>query len=540
MKKNAVTLLNMLETRFTNSDTLFNTNAHYDLAANNRRAVAMLESNFDGNKGNIIGRQNINGNKYVIVAKKDSSYVVGTQDTQVMSFDVTGDAKGIYRLEVDNTQVVVSPENIVNKNEYVDTSITQMLSKNAYMQQYNDIGTDIAFRQYELMKESGVLLNQKQYDALPQKSKAKYRKPHTTGDKSPINDMFAGHYYNEKWQHYIEGSRGFNLGVKKTSKIVGKDLAPFATGIAKLVIGAAAALKGPILVYRASSYVNSVISNMMIYTINSSDPISPRKRYVEAKNSLAEYKELLAKAVDFNKTPEEMAKAKAELHNHKLHSAFQHGIASTIRSDAYTTGSYQENVLITNLKDLSDDNMANAIKTLLADPSTQWGAGIGTVFDNTEVIPKVMMYLADAETYGDKAAIQRILLAYPTYNNLGPILNGIDQISPYTKYLANYPKMMSYAITNNSARLASLNALFFLGVRGTYGDEIESDEMYWKDNNFAKVFGAGYKSWESLNPYWVPSKQMDGFGIIDPMFSISAAQSLTTPSKVLVPFTLSD
>ena len=540
LKDNAINMLNMLENRYTNNSTLFGANPSYDLSANNARGKAMKRSEFKGNKNSIIGSTVLNGEEWLVISKTDNNFIVGKQQSQLQNMDVSEVSTGVYKVPAgQDGYVTINPQNINPANKYIDNSISNMLSRNLYATQAKDIGRDIAFRQFETLKDSGVLLTSAEYSKLSTEDKSNYTQ---ASSSNPMTQQFGRHHYSKKWVKYFEGSSGFNMGTKNTGKLFGKELGALVTGMAKAVIGATQALKGPILVYRASSYVNSVTSNMMIYTINSDDALSPKKRYKQAKTGLDSYKAALRESVDAElrgDSPELVAASKKAVTEHELHPAFQSGIASTIRSDAYTTGSYNENVLYTGLKSITGDSkMADQIKTLLADPSTKWGTQIGEVFDNTEVIPKLMMYLANKDVKGSKAAIQEVLLAFPTYNNLDPVLNAIDQISPYTKYLSNYPKMAMYSISQNPAKLLGMQALFFLGVRSSYGQEVSEDESFWYDHNFINIFGFGAKNWESLNPYWVPSKQMDGFGIVDYSFVPSAADSLTSPAKVVLPFSL--
>ncbi len=539
-RTNAVNLLTMLNTEYKNSNTLFGGNAAYNLTNNNMRGKAVKASDFDGKQSSIIGEGIVNGEKYYAVAKSDNAYWAGEQATQVMDLDVSDAAKGIYRLKVgQDNYLTINPTNINTKNKYVDTRITSQLQRNLYSNQMRDIGSDIQFRQFEALKDGGILLTEQQFTELPDTTKGDYMIANTaTGKTNPFNEQFGKHYYNVKWAKYLEGSKGMNVGAKQMSKVFGKQFGPLLSAGVKGILNATQALKGPILVYRPASYINSFLSSMMIYGINGDQVQGPKAAYHQAKATIDSYKDATYQATRLDITPEERTANLAKLKKHELYDAWMSGIASTIRSDAYTTGSLAENQLYTHLKTaFGNDRAAETAKTLLADPSTKWGNSIGEIFDNTEMVPKVMMYLANKKRAGHKGAIQEVLLAFPTYNNLGPILNGIDQISPYTKYMASYPKMAMYSLRNNRGKLAVAQAAFFLGVRTSYGDELATDEEWWYDNNFINLMG-GYKSWESLNPYWVPSKQIDGFGVFDAGFIPSAVDTLTDPMKTLSPITI--
>lgn len=540
-KNNTVTLLTMLETDYNNKATLFNTNAAYDLNANNMRGFAVKKSEFTGKDKNIIGSgMTDSGEQYVVVSKNDKSYIVGKQYSQLMDPTVNDIALGIYKIDTKDGFVTVNPQNANTKNKYVDTSISSMLSRNLYAKQYNDIASETSFRQFEILKNAGVIVTKEQYNNLDPIAKEDFarNKSNKNTPSNPLDNSFGKHYYSKKWAKYFEGSSGFDFGKKNMDKMFGDQFGGFISSTVKLVLGLTSALKGPILVYRPASYINSAVSNMMVYAINSDDPFSAKQRYAQVKTNLDSYKKLLAKSIDISSTPEARKLAEKELKAHDYYTAFKHGVASTIRSDAFNTASYQENIIYTGIKNVTKDEvMANTMKTFLADPSTKFGSKLGELFDNTEVMPKLMMYEANRAKLGNQGAIQQVLLAFPTYNNLPSILNAIDQISPFTKYMANYPKMAMYAFGNNKLKLSATMAMFFGGVRSSYGEEVDGDENWWYDNNFIDV-GIGYKNWESLNPYWIPTKGIDsGLSIIDFTFIPSVVGTFSDPVRTLTPYT---
>jgi hypothetical protein len=238
------------------------------------------------------------------------------------------------------------------------------------------------------------------------------------------------------------------------------------------------------------------------------------------------------------KTEKGRKTALKKLHAHPLHTAFESGIFSTMRTDGFTTGSVQENALIAHLRPMfKNEQSAQAAKTFLADTTTSIGTKLGEVYDLTEVIPKVMMYLSRKEHVGDQMAIQEVLMAFPTYNNMGSFFGAIDLFSPYTKYMLNYPKMLMYALSNNTVRLTAMTAITMAATRASYGNEVEDEDTWFYENDFIKLGDDTFKNTSSMQPYYLPLKGVTGTKLLDPLFVISGTQSVIDITDFLTPTT---
>lgn len=515
--------------RFKNYEHLFGTNAELNLRNNERVGIAIPESEFKGSNSDVIARMSDKeGNRYVVVSKEKKSYIVGKQEHQIMEVDLNDAIKGKYMVHTkDGVEIRLTPQALNTTNRYVDQSASTMLRRNFYAKQAADIGADILLRQYELLKNEGVLLTESEYNELPYDKRDNFYQLHSS---NPIVKNFGQHYVSRAYKHYLSGSKGFDI--KKVSyDVFGPQFGKIVANAIKIVLGAIQMARGTILVYHASSYINSAISSTLTYMVHAANPLRAITDYNEARKLTKEYRSLIQQYAEAMRKGEDTTMIKAKIEKHQLHDLWNHGVSSTIRSDAYRTGSYQENAAFHVFNNLTGDKeLSERLKFLAADPSTTWGKWIGEVYDNTELIPKIALYLAKRrEGLSSELASQTVLMAFPTYNNLNPLLNMIDQISPYTKFMANWPKMFFYAADQHIGRLAAIEgvAQFAPAVLWANADGVdEKDAQWYQKHGFIPLPMnlAWYTG--SLNPYSLfPSKTFGDEGsisVVDPLFIYDA------------------
>ncbi len=511
LKDNALSLLAMFNDRYANKKTLTGANPQINFAENHLKGIAVEVSKFDGKSKDIMATFNADGKRYHMISKESYKDIVGAQKSQQIEINLSPAMDGLYKIKMKglDDSMYITPETLNTKHRAVEADVVEQLKRNMYTAQYSDVVNELAFLEFEKLRDSGVLMSRAKYDAQPKEIRQQYERRQINKkktEKTPFDKTFGEFYYNKKYAKYFGGSKGFDIGKKNMQSIFGS-AGGIISPMIKTLIGATAILKGPILIMRPASYINSLSSNMLIYAINSDDALGAANRYGQARTELASFKVKLNAALDNVVKGKPHAEAWKEVKEHKLWTAYENGIHSTIRTSAYETGAYAENMVFTMLNKLTkNEQLSDGLKFLTFDASTKHGNAMGKLFDATEMVPKIMMYLAKRDQLGSNTlAAQHVLLAYPTYNNLGHFWNGVDQFSPFTKYMINYPKMLTYAVTMNPKKFIGLNAAFFLGVRASYGSAIDPDEEFWYNNNFADV-GWGYKSTPSLNSYITPTK----------------------------------
>ena len=521
-----------LNDRYRDTESLFGENPEYNLRQNGKRGV-LVPDDTKVKGSDILGKTIVDGEIYKIVTKDDPNYYVGKQEKEIMEIDPDNLEKGIYSVKTKGRgpkkYVFLKPQAISRKSRYVDTSASTMMRRNFYNKQQSDIGADILFRQYEIAKNEGLLVTEDVYNSLPLDQQDTYVR---LSNRNPISRHFGRQYINKSYLHYFEGSKGFNTR-RLTRDVFGKQLGGILQNVLDIMLGAIKALRGEILVYHASSYINSALTSTLIYATHAQNPGMYGRDIVKSRSMIKNYRENLRNwnnlVVQEGMLPEGhpdkpkllsgIKEAQQKVEQDPIHTAFSFGMSNTIRSDAYKTGSYDENVIFTKLKILfGSDDVAERAKTLLADPSTKWGKYIGEIYDSTELVPKVALYLRKMdEGLSPQQAVQTVLMAFPTYNNLNPFLNAIDQVSPYTKYMANYPKMMLYALDQKTIRTPAMGVASVFGPALTW-DQEDKNEQWYQQHGFMKMPFDMAWYYESATPYALPSKSFTGTTMVDPTF----------------------
>jgi hypothetical protein len=430
-----------------------------------------------------------------------------------------------------------------------------MSHRNFYIKRKNATAGDILMKQYKILKDEGFMLSEKEYQAKVANGDSDVDNYVMLSDDHPITRHFARHYYNKRYKQYLEDSTGLDIG-KISNDLFGKgsDLSKVVTQTTKFIHGNLQLLRGAVLNLRASSYINSAVSSSIIYGLHAENPhlmvsyISKAKKHIDSYRKQlvslirAEQKLEMAKAAgksadEISKLTQSFKTIEGNLKANPVHGAFESGLGITIRSDAYKTGTYDENFAILKMKKWFGKDVGERFATLLTDPSTKIGNTVGKIYDATELYPKVALYLDKLDATGSAdIAAQTVLMAFPTYNNLSPMWNAIDNVSPYTKYMVSMPKMFLYAVDQHPFRFGALHASALILPPMTW----DSDEQREKYEGFMNI-GFDQKWWyESAYPYYMPSKSfnadMMSLGMVfDPLFIVEGWSGLfdLTPTSTI-------
>ena len=483
--------------RTSNKYTLFGENITLDVINKDNKLVLTTK---EPKSKYIVATAFVNDKKYFVIEKEHLNQVIGKQESEILDYSPKLFEKGIYRLtdKKKKVKVFINAQNVNTSNKVVGYDYSRMLQRNFYMKQKQDTVNDTLYEQYKILKDSGFLVTEKEYSNLDRELQDEFVK---LPSNHPISQVFGRFYFNKRYAHHLLGSKGVNLYKTYKSVVGNKQLAKTLTNTTKLLFDAIQILRGLVLTSRPSSYINSFVSSHIISLIHGTN-IGDFNR---AKKMLKEYKQLnreyAKKYFNEGKEPAE------EFYNnvvkkHPLHVPFTKGLVNTIRMDAYKLGTFESNEVYKLFETKLGSNAANTIKMITLDPSTKIGSKLGTVFDNTELIPKIALYLSQERQYADKElALQYTLMAYPTYNNLNPLLNAVDQFSPYTKYWYNIPKMLLFASEKNPRNLLITQFLLYAIPYMTYIDSQDKSDKWYEKNGFAKLSDNTYYYMRSLNPF---------------------------------------
>jgi len=443
----------------------------------------------------------INGKKiyrYYTGKGKYKTYINLTKNMRVKP--VQG-KKGVYKI-----QYMLDSEELArfklfgNHNNMIDLSFSRQFTRNAYLREYSRVAKKARAQELQILLKEKVFLTKEDYAKLEPTEQEKYVEVR-------LKD-YGKYYVQRRFEHQFKGTKGINLA---SLKLRDKQLSYFINAnVIRPLVGALKALRGVVLTYNLASYINSAVSSYLLYVTNANEPRKIYEHINNIRKDIEEYKNLLDKYLDYYiKGDFEKAKQiKKQIEDNKVHYAIENGIYTTIREDAYLVKSYQENEFTKTIRPLMKDEKAyQFIKNWWALPDSKVGNKLGSIFDKTELYPKLALFYDGLENgLSKELALQKTIMSFPNYGtNLPQIVGYFDFVSPYTKWVMNYPKIVYSATNQHRTRFMMVNALFYASIYGSYAlnGQNKSDEWY-KDKNFAKLNDDTYYYMNSLNPYSLP------------------------------------
>lgn len=427
----------------------------------------------------------------------------------------------------------------------MDYSFSTMNTRNSSMLVNERIKLKGLHQQIKIGLDAGLFLTKEQY-MNEGTDKSLYNvlgRPVTEeGDKIGVsnnNEYITKHfgelYYERRHFADIEGSKGMNIG-KHINDAFGPGASNVINGFIKGAVGARDILKQTTLLWNAGSWVNSGFSAMSIYMVhaNPGTMIADKKAATNAIDTYKSKSKAYRQAVLDNDSAG-IKKAQDDLESTELYTAMSMGISSTIRQDVYANRAYTNNPIYEMIDNLTQDKgVSSAVKKFQLDPSTDVGQRVGSVFDNLEIMPKMMLYFNKKKTMSDQQAAQYTTMANPQYaRNLAGIWNIVDQFSPYTKYFVSYPTMTMFAANQNPGKLATsllLTKAMMIGSWKVMAGDLTPEEEQMMDEGYLRIPGTNQaKYMGSMNNYFLPSKSFGTYTVADMMFVPDGLDRLIVP-----------
>jgi hypothetical protein len=523
-----------------NPYSLFGENVEFQFLENGKEGRIVDESQMANIKPeDIIGTiRDEDGKKLSIVSVEASERLIATQESNMMTINVTDFEQGVYN----KGGVHLNAQNINQGTHNVDSGIHKQIARNIYLKTKDEMSKDLGYRQWHMLRENGVYHTKAEMEKL--KSINENREFVQISKENPHARVMGNDFWiDKKYAHILNGTDGIDLAKFGRSIAGDTEFAKTITQMSKVIYDGTKVLRNLILVARPSSYINSFVSSMGLYWIMK-DPKaggSAVTDIIAAKKSIKSYRNLLQKyAKHYTNDKAKAAKAWKDVTKHELHSAMEGGLVNTIRADAYKIGSIPEMTMYTAIKKATGSHeYGNAMKTIGLDPSTPMGAQLGTFFDYTELMPKIALYLNLKRTHGDAHAVQKTTMAFPTYQNLPHFLNMIDQVSPYTKFFASTPRMIMYGLNQSPMRMGATAVMANTLPAASFMFASEEDQKKWKfykENDFIKLpfIPVAYSSTSLFptvsNPFVTPFSD----GPFDIGFFASGAKSMANSSTYLL------
>ena len=482
------------------------------------------------------GLKGDDGNKYAVIKEDSASRIIRHQPSELLTIELSNFEKGVYKKD----GMTINAQTKLGNMNGIDNSISRQMTRNMYVNFNGSITKDLAYKQWQLLRDQGILLTKTEMENVKKLDDRSQFVQLT--ENNPLSKAMGSKYYIDKrFKHYIEGDKG--IDVRKLGRELGGD-GQFGRFIEKSVLGLSKTtdvMANFILVSHPASYINSFLSSMTIYASHITG-IASINDVKAAKASYKGYKENIAKFAEiYGQDP----KKGVEYWNNvvkqsPLHKLVDAGVVNTIRADMYKIANPKQFALYNAIKDATGNTgLANGLKSIAMDPGTPHGNKLAEAFDYTELMPKIMLF-ENLKRNGMKAelAAQKVMMAFPTYNNLPKGMNMLSAGVPDLKFFASLPKMIMYGIDQSPRRMIGGVIAAQSVTPLSYAFASEEEQKAWKwniDNGFIKIPGFDYSyASMSLFPIWSnPLSSPFGTTPFSVDFVYSAGSGILSPSKYI-------
>jgi hypothetical protein len=389
----------------------------------------------------------------------------------------------------------INAQNLNFSNSYVDANIIKQIGRNIYSHHRESLSSDLGYRSWHQLRKAQVLIAEAEVDKFrelnPNQTFVKLHKD------SPISKNTGVQYYiNKRYLHYFEPTEGVEIGSMARSFLGDTETAKTIVSMVRMLHSITKYMKVFILRAHPSTYISSAIGSSIIYAIHKRGGTSMLNDFSTAYHAIDDFRNIVQEyAKEYTKDPKSKATADAKkvMDESLIGKAMAGGLVSTIQGDLYAAGTNAEVDMYHALRKATGSHQhANNLKTLALDPSTGGIAeGIGKAFDYTELVPKIALFRNLIENgMPIDLAIQKTMMAFPAYYNLGPNLSVLNEFSPYLKFFASQPRMLMYAMDQSPKRLAATAMVAHYGPAATFAMSTDEEKKVWKneiENGYVKI-----------------------------------------------------
>ena len=491
----------------------------------------------------------VEGVEVPIYILKRESNTLGGQESIMTKLDASAFEKGEIRFSHNGTEHSVNfvHDGIFDYSGRIDDAIDHSFStaytRNASLVEARNVRNTVAIAQTSIGLKSGVFLTKESYMKLSNEEKAIWHRltdpRNGYGDKieqsSVTRDIarnFGDLYIRVTSNTQLHPSKGidYEAWIRKVVKSDG--VADVMVGTVNTALGLTAVLKNLVLVGSWSTYISNMLANASIYgTLAKSSGGSTRANLATVNKEIALYNRYMKR---YSKAKWENDKALMnetwnKIEGLQIYPALRDGVGVSIRSDTTRLNLDKSSIIYEIIENTSQSKASSrALKTFWLDQSSTPGNFLGSVMDQGDVKPKLMLFVNLLNSgMSQQEALTIVMSGTPQYQkNLPGSLAILENFSPFMKFSASFPQMLNYAATKNPGKLltglAIAHGMAKLSWMTVAGD-LTSKEQWLKDNGFIHIPGTDYNRYfASSYNYFSPVSNPTDVGAMEDMFLPSA------------------
>jgi hypothetical protein len=474
--------------------------------------------------------------KYIaVVDKKD--FVLGQQEGQLINVEPSDIQKGIVaKIELKDGVVlhegktykakdskIVATVFDIKENEYFDFDVAGILANNRYQNFKRDLGTKVFDELFQNAIDHKIIISAEEFSRLPAGAQ---REMYVEVTNPFLTKTYGKWYVLRRFESQLNGTEGINI-YKSAYKFTNNDsISRIVTNGIKGIVALTEVARNYVIKARLSSYINSYLSTLLIGAINTSNTIGYLGSMTVVPKYVKDYRTTMAKASYLEatgKTKEAEALRKKLYERNIIARAMDEGLDQTLLHMNYIGSNFNRDTLTKLINSLNDKtgsskgSMQETLKHIALGDDTKLGKILSNIYEKTELYPKLAFFMTEYLVNKKKGmsnnqafdlAMQKTLMAHPTYHNISAPMAVVERFHPFLQYYLNVPKMFLFSLNNNPHKLALVTAIYKYSLSLSYqqlSEEERRKTKWFKEHDFAVVarFGdkALLKATGSIYPY---------------------------------------
>lgn len=369
---------------------------------------------------------------------------------------------------------------------------SKMYQRNMYLKVMNETKNQMTKKALLEASRNGLFLSEGKYARLNQNERNRYVFVDVFGNKGYVPKRHAANF---------TGTKGFEIDKSKNA---------FKYYTIKLAKDFTNLVKNNIIVGSLSSFINSAVSSMSIYSLHSkhNNPMEIFRGAKNAEKDIEAFYDLQKKYSEVIANKGDRTEILKEIESHPFYKAIKLGLPVSIRNAEINLGLMNRNGMLTMAKNglgLGKDTM-NILDNFMLQPRSGLGMYLSEYFDRTEIVPKYALFKEKiSDGMSEKQALDYVNFAFPYYKmNLSEGAAIADNFLPFMKFFMSVPMMIKHAFDNKSNKLLTMQAISLgsiAGMNSAFEDESNKKEQKLQDYGMMSLPSEFMYSPQSLNPY---------------------------------------
>jgi len=184
-----------------NSKSLFGENVEMQFLEDGKDVYVVPASMRDQISPNdIVGDGHSGGEEFLFVSRDSADKMVASQDSNLISADLSQFETGMFTKD----GVTLNGQRVIANDRAVDKSIVKQLTRNMYIRKQQDLSVDLGYRQWHMLREQNILLDEAQMQVIKEIDGNKRQFAQLDKNNPLSRQLGVQYYYDVRYKHYLD------------------------------------------------------------------------------------------------------------------------------------------------------------------------------------------------------------------------------------------------------------------------------------------------------------------------------------------------